>query len=48
VLRWGYWIVGYRLGFFSRLGGKKWILKTGIWIEVEAVPHYDMLLRTME
>ena len=48
VLRWGYWIVGFGFGFFSRLGGKRWILKTGIWVEAKAVAHYEMLLRTIE
>jgi len=48
VFRCGYWIVGFGFGFFSRLGGKRWILKTGIWVEAKAVAHYEMLLRTIE
>jgi len=31
-LRWIYWIVGFALGFVSRLKGTKAILKTGIWV----------------
>ncbi|UCC41322.1 MAG: demethoxyubiquinone hydroxylase family protein [Candidatus Aminicenantes bacterium] len=47
-LRWAYWIVGFAFGFFSRLIGKKAILKTGIWVERRAVSHYDELLRDIE
>ncbi len=43
-----YWIVGFGFGFFSRLMGKKAILKTGIWVERKAVRHYDELLRDIE
>ena len=48
LFRWAYWIVGFKFGFFSRLLGKKAILKTGIWVETKAVHHYDELLRTIE
>lgn len=44
-LRWVYWIVGFMLGFFSRLIGTKAILKTDIWLEKKAVHHYDELLQ---
>lgn len=47
-LRWTYWIVGFTLGIFSRLGGRKSILKTGIWAETKAVHHYAELLETIE
>lgn len=48
VLRWAYWIVGFAFGFFSRLMGKKAILKTGIWVETKAVHHYDEFLETID
>ena len=48
ILRWAYWIVGFAFGFFSRLIGKKGVLKTGIWVETKAVHHYDELLETIE
>ena len=48
ILRWIYWIVGFKFGFFSRLLGKKAILKTGIWVETKAVHHYDELLKSIE
>ena len=47
-LRWMYWIVGFKFGFFSRLMGKKAILKTGIWVETKAVDHYNELLGTIK
>ena len=46
--RWSYWIVGFIFGFFSRLAGRKQILKTGIWVESKAVHHYAELLETIE
>ena len=48
ILRWAYWIVGFAFGFFSRLMGKKGVIKTGIWVETKAVHHYDKLLETIE
>ncbi|NIO48876.1 MAG: hypothetical protein GTN73_05485 [Candidatus Aminicenantes bacterium] len=48
MLRWLYWIVGFKFGFFSRLLGTKAKLKTGIWVEKKAVHHYDELLRKIE
>ncbi len=48
ILRWAYWIVGFAFGFFSRLMGKKAILKTGIWVETKAVHHYDEFLETID
>jgi ubiquinone biosynthesis monooxygenase Coq7 len=47
-LRWLYWIVGFKFGFFSRLLGTKAILQTGIWVEKKAVRHYDLLLREID
>lgn len=44
-LRWAYWIVGFVLGFFSRLMGEKAILKAAIWVENKAVRHYEKLLQ---
>ena len=48
LLRWVYWIAGFVFGFFSRLLGKKAMLKTGIWVESKAVHHYAELLETIE
>lgn len=47
-LRWAYWIVGFVLGFGSRLLGRKWILRTGIWVENKAVHHYAELLENVD
>jgi ubiquinone biosynthesis monooxygenase Coq7 len=47
-LRWIYWIAGLKLGFFSRLMGRKIILKTGVWVEAKAVSHYDELLQEID
>lgn len=47
-LRFLYWIVGFGLGFVSRLLGSKSILKTGIWVEKKAVRHYDELLKDIK
>ena len=46
--RWAYWLVGYSFGFGSRILGRRWILKTGIWVETKAVHHYSELLETIE
>ncbi len=46
--RFAYWIVGWALGFFSRLMGRKAVLKTGIWVETKAVHHYEELLKDIE
>jgi ubiquinone biosynthesis monooxygenase Coq7 len=48
MLRWLYWMVGFKFGFFSRLLGTKVILRTGIWIERKAVRHYNELLRKID
>jgi len=43
-----YWIAGWCFGTFSKLLGRKWILKTGIWVETKAVHHYLQLLKNVE
>ena len=48
IFRWGFWIVGFLLGYISRLKGPKAILKIGIWVETKAVRHYDKLLERIE
>ena len=48
IIRWTYWCVGFSFGFFSRLFGRKAILKTGIWVETKAVHHYAELLKTID
>jgi len=48
ILRAAYWMVGFAFGFGSRLLGRKWIYKTGIWVEGKAVHHYAQLLETIE
>lgn len=47
-LRWAYWLVGFALGFGSRLLGKKTMLRVGVWVETKAVQHYAELLETIE
>ncbi len=47
-LRWAYWLVGFAIGFISRLLGEKAVLKTGIWVESKAVHHYGQLLKEIE
>ena len=48
IIRLAYWFVGFTFGFFSRLMGRKAILKTGIWVETKAVHHYAELLETID
>jgi ubiquinone biosynthesis monooxygenase Coq7 len=48
ILRLPYWMVGWCLGTFSRLLGRKMILRTGIWAESKAVNHYSELLKNVE
>ena len=48
IFRWAYWIVGFVLGFVSRLIGPKAIFKVGIWVETKAAHHYDLLLDKIE
>jgi demethoxyubiquinone hydroxylase (CLK1/Coq7/Cat5 family) len=48
LLRWAYWLVGFALGFSSRLLGRRAILKTGIWVESKAVHHYAQLLADID
>lgn len=42
--RGAFWIVGFVIGFGSRLLGEKAVLKAGIWVENKAVEHYGELL----
>lgn len=39
-----WWGVGVIFGLVSRLGGRKAILRMGIWVESKAVHHYSQLL----
>lgn len=48
IFRWSHWIVGFILGFLSKLMGRTAILKTGIWVETKAVNHYAQLLDTID
>lgn len=47
-LRWAFWIVGFVIGFGSRLLGGRAILKTAIWLEKKAVHHYGQLLQSID
>lgn len=47
-LRWTYLLVGFTLGFVSKLLGERAVLKTGIWVETKAVHHYGQLLEEIE
>jgi ubiquinone biosynthesis monooxygenase Coq7 len=44
LFRWAWWLVGFAIGFGSRLLGRKAILKTGVFVETKAVHHYAQLL----
>jgi len=46
--RWAYGVVGWCFGTFSRLGGRRAILKTAIWVETKAVHHYAQLLAAID
>lgn len=48
LMRIPYWFVGFCFGFFSRLLGKVWTLRTGVWVETKAVHHYAQLLEDVE
>lgn len=48
MLRWAYWLVGFVVGFGSRLLGRRAVLKTGVWVESKAVHHYAQLLETID
>ena len=47
-LRWAFWMVGFIIGFGSRLLGTRAILKTAIWLEKKAVHHYGQLLQSID
>jgi len=46
--RWAFWMVGFVIGFGSRLLGPRAILKTATWLEKKAVHHYGELLKAVE
>jgi len=48
LMRIAYWCIGFCFGFFSRLLGKRRILRTGVWVETQAVHHYAQLLEEVE
>jgi len=48
LLRFIYWLIGFGIGFFSKLMGSAAVLKTGIWVEAKAVRHYGNLLKEIE
>jgi demethoxyubiquinone hydroxylase (CLK1/Coq7/Cat5 family) len=48
LMRIPYWFVGFCFGFFSRLLGKTWTLRIGVWVESKAVHHYAQLLEEVE
>ncbi len=48
ILRMGYWLAGFFIGFGSRIMGEKPILKAGIWVETKAVKAYAQLLKDVE
>ncbi len=48
VFRIFFWLVGLFLGLGSRILGDKWVLKTGIWVEKNAVVHYGHLLNSVK
>jgi len=48
MIRFLYWIVGFKFGFFSRLLGTRAILKTAVWVEKQAVRHYGVLLKEID
>ena len=47
-VRWVWWMAGFFFGLYSRLSGRKMILKTGIWVESKAVKHYGELLAAVK
>lgn len=44
IFRFIYWFAGIFFGTFSKIRGDKAIAKMGIWLETQAVNHYDELL----
>ena len=48
VKRYAYLALGFCFGTFSRLLGKKAILKVGVWVESKAVSHYAELLEHVD
>ena len=46
--RWAYWLLGFAIGFGSKLLGERAVLNAGIWVEDRAVHHYSQLLAQIE
>ena len=46
--RWAFWVVGFVIGFTSRLGGPSSILRAARWVETKAVQHYGKLLLSID
>ncbi len=46
--RWAFWIVGFVIGFGSRLCGPRSILRAARWVETKAVQHYGELLLSVD
>jgi ubiquinone biosynthesis monooxygenase Coq7 len=42
--RFVFWFAGYVFGFGSRILGEERMLRTGVWVEEEAVKHYQEVL----
>lgn len=47
-VRFVFWTAGYVFGLGSRMMGTKRMLKIGVWVEEEAVRHYQQLLDTVD
>jgi len=47
-LRWVFWLVGFVIGFGSRLLGKNAMLKAGIWTEEKAVTDYQKIIASAQ
>jgi len=48
VLRYFFALSGQVMGYSSRILGLKRVLKTDIWVEKEAIKHYNKLLGTID
>ena len=47
-IRWIFWIAGMKIGFATRLLGKKTMIKAGIWVEQKAVTDYQKIIDSAE
>jgi demethoxyubiquinone hydroxylase (CLK1/Coq7/Cat5 family) len=43
--RWAFWLVGWTIGNYSKIRGRKTVLQAGVWTETRAVTHYGELLK---